>query len=425
MRNTCFYLSTALLLLLLVFTVRSTAQQRSVIHGRCIDLRKQPIQGVNIYSTDSLLLSVSDKNGRFTVNKVKVGDTLCLSHVTYEYTRFVIEQEDFAKKEVPMMLLENAYGLMEVEIVGSAPVIAYRNRVNSVIDYEINDMGFYMIAYRQDGNCSLLHTTMNFDTLSVLPIRRKFQRLYKDVYNQIHLIGNDSTYQIGHRQYRGQYMNMELFYGMQRDEFYALMGNNVLANDKVFIVANYGDNGQEIYYNYYEIDSHKGYFMEYVSDNGGLDLAENFRKFGGRGGGLFLKAIYDPVFETHDTIFLFNFEADKIIYFNHEAQRLGWRWITFHRERTWDNKWQMRKEWKKLVLLDEVQSRFYAVFEEEGVMILKQIDLKTGKADEVAKLTGFPFVTNPQVHDGVLYFLYSKEDNHAKQLYRMRINQDP
>ena len=57
-------------------------------------------------------------------------------------------------------------------------------------------------------------------------------------------------------------------------------------------------------------------------------------------------------------------------------------------------------------------------------MILKRIDLKTGKADEVAKLTGFPFVTNPQVHDGVLYFLYSKEDNHAKQLYRMRINQD-
>ena len=164
--------------------------------------------------------------------------------------------------------------------------------------------------------------------------------------------------------------------------------------------------------------------MEYVSDNGGLDLAENYRKFGGRGGSLFLKAIYDPVFETNDTIFLFNFEADKVIYFNHEAQRLGWSWITFHREKTWDNKWQMRKEWKKLVLLDKVQSRFYAVFEDDGVMILKRIDLKTGKADEVAKLTGFPFVTNPQVHDGVLYFLYSKEDNHAKQLYRMRINQD-
>lgn len=418
MKNNRFYCLLAFLSLVL----SATAQQRFVIHGRCIDLKKQPIQGVNIYSEDSLLLSVSDKNGRFTVNKAKEGDTLCLSHLTYQYTRFVLEKRDFAKKEVPIMMIENAYNLMEVEIVGSAPVIAYRNKVNSVIDYEINDMGFYMIAYRHDDNCSLLHLSMNFDTLSVLPIRRKFQRLYKDVYNQIHLMSNDSTYQIGHRQYRGQYMNMELFYGMRIDEFYAVMGNNVLANDKVFIVAEYGERGQEIYYNYYEIGNPQGYFLEYVCDKGGLDLVENYHKFGGgRAAGL-LKAIYDPVFETNDTIFLFDFEDDKIIYYNHKAQRIGSGWITFHRERTWDYKWQMRKEWKKLVLLDGIQSKFYAVFEEDGVMVLKKINLKTGKADEVAKLSRFPFVINPQVRDGVLYFLYSKEDNHSKQLYRMRID---
>lgn len=399
------------------------AQNRGVIHGRCIDLKKQPIQGVSVYSTDSLLLSVSDNNGRFTVNKAKVGDTLCLSHLTYEYTRFVVEKEDFAKNEVPVMLLENAYSLLEVDIIGSAPVIAYHNKVNSVIDYEFNDMGFYMIAYRQDKSCSLLHLSMNFDTLSVLPIRRKFQRLYKDVYDQIHLIGSDSTYQIGHRQFRGQYMNMELFYGMRLDEFYELMGNNALANDAVFIVADYGDRAQEIYYNYYEIGKpEKGYFLEHVADNGGLDLAENYRKFGGGGDYLFLKAIYDPIFESNDTIFLFNFEADKIIFFNHKAQRIGFSWMTFHRERTWDNKWLMRKDWKRLVLLDREKAVFYAVFEESGVLVLKKINTSTGKADEVARLNGFTFVWNPQVRDGMLYFLYSKEDNHAKQLYRMKID---
>ncbi|MBR4391735.1 MAG: hypothetical protein IKT08_06495 [Bacteroidales bacterium] len=410
-----------LLTLLSVLTV--IAQNKGVIHGRCIDLRKQPIQGVNIYSVDSLLLSVSDKNGNFTVNKAKVGDTLCLSHLTYEYTRFVIEKEDFSKKEVPIMMLENAYSLLEVDIIGSAPVLAYRNKVNSLIDYEFNDLGFYMIAYRQDESCSLLHLSMNFDTLSVLPIRRKFQRLYKDVYDQIHLIGPDSTYQIGHRQYRGQYMNMELFYGMRLEEFYAMMGNNVLANDEVFIVADYGDRAQEIYYNYYEIGKpDKGYFLDYVANTGGLDMAENYRKFGGGGDLLFLKVIYDPVFESNDTIFLFNFEADKIIYFNHQAQRIGSGWLTFHRERTWDNKWQMRKDWKRLVLLDKEKAKFYAVFEENGVMVLKKINTNTGKADEVARLNGFTFVFNPQVRDGMLYFLYSKEDNHAKQLYRMKID---
>lgn len=400
----------------------SMAQNKGVFHGRCIDLRKQPISGVNVYSSDSLLLSISDKNGCFTIKKANTGDTLCFSHLTYEYTRFVIEKEDFAQKEVPVMLKENFYGLMEIEVIGSRPKVVYRNRVNSVIDYEFNDMGFYFIAYRQDGECSLLHTTFNFDTLSILPIRKRFQRLYKDVYDQIHLIGPDSTYQIGHRQFRGHYMNMELFYGMRREEFYNIMSNNVLANDKVFIVAEYGDFGQEICYNFYVIGDPKGYFLNHITDKGGLDLLENYRKFGvGKEAKLF-RAIYDPIFETNDTIFLFDFEDDKIIYYDHEANRIGSAWMTFHREWNHNQKKVMRKDWKKLVLLDKYQSKFYAVFEKNGVMVLKRINLKEDKAEEVAKLTDFSFVSNPQVRDGMLYFLYADDKYHAKKLFRMQID---
>lgn len=400
----------------------SMAQNKGVFHGHCIDLRRRPIEGVNVYSSDSLLLSISDKNGNFTVKNAKEGDTLCLSHLTYEYAKFIIEKEDFAQKEVPVMLKESFYGLMEIEVLGSRPKVVYRNRVNSVIDYEFNDMGFYMIAYRQDGGCSLLHTTLNFDTLSILPIRRKFQRLYKDVYDQIHLIGPDSTYQIGHRQFRGHYMNMELFYGMRLNEFYDIMGNNVLVNNKIFVVADYGEYGQEIYYNFYEIGKPKGYALNHVCDKGGLDLLENYRKFGvGKEAKLF-RAIYDPVFELNDTIFLFDFEDDKIIYYDNEANRIGSGWMTFHREWNYNQKWVMKKDWKKLVLLDKYQSKFYAVFEKDGVMVLKRINFKADKAEEVAKLTGFSFVTNPQVRDGMLYFLYADDKYHAKKLFRMRID---
>ena len=64
---------------------------------------------------------------------------------------------------------------------------------------------------------------------------------------------------------------------------------------------------------------------------------------------------------------------------------------------------------------------FYAVFEDEGVMSISKIDLKTGQTKVVARLTDFHFVQLPMVNDGILYFMYHTGSTHSKALYRMRI----
>ena len=118
---------------------------------------------------------------------------------------------------------------------------------------------------------------------------------------------------------------------------------------------------------------------------------------------------------------LFNFEADKIEFFDKNAQLIGETPMKFHRYQKWDGKWPMKSNWYRMVLEDVAKKQFYAVFEDESVLTLKKINLKTGEAKDVATLSGFQFVLLPRVHDGFLYFMYHTGITHSKALYRMRI----
>ena len=131
--------------------------------------------------------------------------------------------------------------------------------------------------------------------------------------------------------------------------------------------------------------------------------------------------IYDPIFAIGDSLVLFNFEADKNEYFDKNAQMIGETPIKFHRYLNWNGKWLMKDGWKREVLVDMVRKEFYAVFEDEGVMSISKINLKTGQTKVVARLSGFHFVQLPSVNDGTLYFLYHTGPTHSKALYRMKI----
>ena len=253
----------------------------------------------------------------------------------------------------------------------------------------------------------------------------------------------DSTYQIGHRQLGNTYLDAELFYGMKIKEFYYIMGDNAAVTDSVFVIATYKSEGQELYYHYFKRGNPNGHLLEYIFDQERLDLLENYRKFDGynreasdyytwfvmrpriskpcTSNKCPFPTIYDPIFSTGDSLVLFNFEADKNEYFDKNAQMIGETPIKFHRYLNWNGKWLMKGSWKKEILVDKVRKEFYAVFEDESVMRIMKIDLKTGQTKVVATLTDFHFVQLPMVNDGTLYFLYHAGPTHSKALYRMRI----
>ena len=430
-----------LLLFCLGFACQATAQHKTIVYGNL------GVSNVNISIVNTRNGTSTNNKGHYVLPLYNLSKTVKLYYSCIGYQDTIVSltprllQHDSINISFKMRPID--YILKEVTISENKPEIAYHEKMVSLVTYEINEMGIYLIGYRRSGN-ALLHLSFDLDTLSVLPIAKKYDRLYKDVFGQIHLMSYDSTYQIGHRQVGNTFMDAELFYGMKIDEFYYIMGDNAAVTDSVFVIATYGQGGQELYYHYFNRGNPNGHLLEHVFNQVGLDYIENMRKFGAFGimptfatssshyanfimrpdskSWTLTPPIYDPLFSTGNDMFLFNFEADKIEYFDKRAQMIGEAPIKFHRYQKWNGKRPMKDNWKKQVLVDMARKEFYTVFEDESVMSINKIDLKTGQAKVVATLSGFPFVQLPLVNDGTLYFMYHTGPTHSKALYRMKID---
>ena len=412
------YFPILLLTAFLTLCLKANAQQKTVVYGNL------DVENANISINNTPYGTSTNAKGWYTLPLYNRTKTVQLYYSCIGYQDTIVsltpKQLQHDSINISFKMRPRDYALNEVTVSENVPEIAYHEKMISLMAYEINEMGLYMIVYRKSSN-ALVHLSLEMDTLSVLPIARKYERLYKDVFGQIHLMSYDSTYQIGHRRIGDTFMDAELFYGMTLQEFYRIMGNNAAATDSIFVIATYdGRFAQELYYHYFKKGAPDAHLLEYTFDQEGVDLTENIIKFG-VGGLIPPPPIYDPIFAAGDSLVLFNFEADKIEFFDKNAQLIGETPMKFHRYQKWDGKWPMKSNWYRMVLEDVAKKQFYAVFEDESVLTLKKINLKTGEAKDVATLSGFQFVLLPRVHDGFLYFMYHTGITHSKALYRMRI----
>ena len=444
-----FYYSILLLAACLTVSLSAMAQHKTVVYGNV------GVSNVNIGIVNTRTGTSSNAKGQYILPLFNPSTTVKLyySCIGYQDTLVSLSPKQLQRDSINISfkMRPKSYALSEVTISENKPEIAYHEKMVSLETFEINEMGIYLIAYQNSGN-ALLHLSFDLDTLSVLPVARKYNRLYKDVFGQIHLISYDSTYQIGHRRYRDTYMDAELFYGTSIKDFYIIMGDNAAVTDSVFVIATYygcACSGQELYYHYFKRGNPNGHLLEYIYDQESLDYCANIQKFGelegfGERGPLPSKdsyahfamrprvnlrkwtlapgPIYDPIFVIGDSLVLFNFETDKNEYFDKNAQLIGETPIKFHRYLNWNGKWLMKSSWKKEVLVDRVRKEFYAVFEDDGVMSISKINLKTGQTQVVARLSDFHFVQLPTINDGILYFMYHTGPTHSKALYRMKID---
>ena len=188
------------LLVLLSFTASA---QNNVISGLVLDNRNKPIKDVGIYSIDSTIMAVTNKDGLFSLKHSQPGDTIYASHVAYNNVTYIIDSLNFSKKIV-IIMNPSQLSLPEVEFIGNAPHVAYDNKVVSVKDFEINDKGIYLLAQRRRNN-AILHLNFNCDTLTELKISPEYYNIFKDVFGEMHIISNDDVWQIGHKTFKNRF----------------------------------------------------------------------------------------------------------------------------------------------------------------------------------------------------------------------------
>ncbi|XOV93114.1 MAG: TonB-dependent receptor [Bacteroidota bacterium] len=80
--------------------------------GKITDIRKQPIEGAYIINISSEEHAHTNQFGQFTINKLKTGDTLYISHIGYESINFVVNLDS----EIIIRMIERSINLDEIMV---------------------------------------------------------------------------------------------------------------------------------------------------------------------------------------------------------------------------------------------------------------------------------------------------------------------
>ena len=112
------------LLALLLVGICVLAQERTVIQGYCKDENGKAIENVSVYVHDSLLISVTDEQGRFTYSLAKAGMKLRFAHMVFEPAYYIIKEKDINGKNLTIKMKTKSHELLEVEVTANAPHIA-------------------------------------------------------------------------------------------------------------------------------------------------------------------------------------------------------------------------------------------------------------------------------------------------------------
>ncbi len=412
-----------LLLFGLGFIHQVTAQERQIIQGYCKDENGKAIENVSVYVHDSLLVSVTDEQGRFTYNLAKAGMKLRFAHMVFEPTYYTIKDKNLNGKNLTIRMKTKSHELLEVEVTANAPHIVFDNPVMTVLDYTLREDGIYMIVYRRR-NSALLHLSFDGDTLHEMPISSRYKYLSKDAFGEIHAISDYKVEQLGFQEsIDGKKIFMNFYNSMSRKTFYDQFSTILAASDSIFVTGRYFYYNKELGYYRNRLGSDKEpELLHYIVDEEGRDDIWLLTHTGGIGANFWVAdPIYNPIYAIDNKFYLFAYTDHETIVFDAVGNELERYPLTFHEYRKWNGKMVPDRRWKQKMLYDAARKEFYTFFVNDGIYTLKRIDLKTGTATSVMDLSGYPFAQNMRIHDGVLYFIYPTGINHRKALYQVRI----
>ena len=428
MKNTRFYSFLIILLWMLAFT--ANAQDRLYLQGVCVNEKGRAIENVGVYIHDTILVSITDENGRFALSRPMVGQKIRFAHIVYEPMTYTLKEKDLKGKELKIEMKTKKHELLEVEVVGNAPHIAFDNPVRSVLDYVISDDGIYLLAYRQH-NAALLHLSFEMDTLHELKISSSYKNLYKDFYGFIHVVSAEKACQLGFTETAdGQKKDMFLYAPIPIEKFYHDYAPIVAASDKVVVTGRYGLYGLEQYYYCVTPTADTIYPLYHIVDEDALD--DVLRACRGVVDSYYFYAInffphllyiYNPIYCIDNKFYLFDYTDRETIVFDSVGMAVESYPLVYHERKHWTGDMVRDKRWKKTMMVDWAKKEFYTFFINDGLCTLMRIDLPTGTATPILDLSGYPFATMMRVHNRVLYFLYPTGNNHRQALYQVQIKE--
>ncbi len=421
------------------FSIHVFSQNNNVnIKGYIVDsITQQKITNVNIVSINDTYGTTTNENGYFNFS---VSIPAVIDFSTIGYKNKIIVFELFRDTSIFLQLSPKDYELDEISIGGENTTYNYYFNKFSVLDYNFIGENILVLQKQRSigGVISLVLLNHIFDTLSSnTNLPDKSTKLFKDCLGSVHLLTNDSAYQIAADS------SEIVFYKPHELNWFNQLLNNCLfkKNENIFFIntINRGFGHEIIYIN--ETDKKTKLLIRYNDTENLSKLAENMEEISkyyflhsavnaSTNDSATIKHIrgfnqeYRYISEIENnpiknTISLVN---DTIIYFNYYKSKL--QLYTSVNELPIDISIDYNKTygWGQNIIKDEPNAKLYSIIEDKSYIKIFEINYKNGSLDYITKLSKFNY-EEIKINNGYVYYLnnLSSSRYHIRKLSRIKI----
>jgi hypothetical protein len=418
-----------LLLLLCVFTQLSGHAQDSLrkITGRIIDnVTKKPIDFAAITDFKTNVSFQANAQGYFekTTNEKVV--ILIITKVGYESQTVKINQNTTFPLTVTMNI--RTLDISEVAVVAQKPVKRLVDNSFYILDYQFTGDNIILLGEMDDKQMAKLIDMDGKEICRLWLKNKKYESIFKDCFNNIHLVSKFYTTQMYYDN-----SSLNLLTDIRRTLFDSVLVPCILDNNnnlyfetllnkkqtKTFFVINKTSkeiSSLGIFSDEFKIGMMKseGVFMAGKYGNIGNNpmdatTAEELRAMRRKDDDVNFAArviftdAYIPILLNNDTITVFNHPNGLIHRYAVNNKEVDLQIMEYNHY----------KNWKPVVISDEVKHKFYTTYLHDGIISLGEINLKNGKINRRFKLI-HTFPKNIKIKNGIVYYLYRLKDSEDK-----------
>lgn len=424
-----------LLIAILISSVFIKAQTNIVVIGFVSDIvTGLPIENVHVKINQRNIIVKSGEKGDYQIvfpKKKRV--TLVYSHTSYETVyQPIIDGKDTIRLNIS---LKEKVESLPVYDYSEKPKVVFKSAKINIADYEFFEDKLLFLVYgkRLNKDSEIYLVDENEKIISKHFVPGEPVELYSDYLGNVNLICKNAIYRIG--------VNKDKIsiYELPLDDFNQLikpivdtLESTILFSDfleqfprfryyafnpedtSVTVVKELVNKDMDWRYNFeYEFlsNSDKQFAKRMAKRLKGYDKYDVAAHMTGFANSFLYEEVYAPMFVINDTINIFDHDKSLIWKFIDDTVQVDSVTITYHKPRK-------KSEWKRQLIMDEVNGDVYGVFLRNGYYYLKKINSSNGEIVEEKKLH-YQYAEKLKVKDGFIYYTYKPSQSLTKKfLYK-------
>ncbi|MFZ4400275.1 MAG: carboxypeptidase-like regulatory domain-containing protein [Bacteroidales bacterium] len=400
--------------------------------GKVINQKGEPLYPANIKLKNSTIGTSSENDGSFCIH-IPAKSEIKISFVGYESTTIKMNILDTVKTIFKTIILTaKSVSLPEFEVNSTQLITVTKEKNIFVRDYEFMGNNILTLIIKENER-KLSFITLDDSLIWETNLTNgmfRCTKFYKDFLSNTYLLSDDSAFQITNKD-----NEIYFFPGVAIADFNKTIIPSLAMCDQKIVYRVYGSYYKSVYYflikegkkrllfSTKDVESEiycNDIFNEILSNptppfakyEGNMRMVTDYFNYD-----YFKKILVQPI-ETHlfnidDSIYVFDHFKSKMYVYNYDAKLLNEIMLYYPKRQDFVA--------KQLILANNKKD-VYAVFNNDGLYTIQQIDLKTGKLKGNEIKINYPFVEKIRIHGNQIYFLYKQNNDDGKKLLYKLIN---